>query len=312
MFEPAVEASQPVADVSTGAPRDLCCTNCGLQAPTRFVTFRENIGFLLARSTSEASGHFCRRCIGAYFRSYTLTTLCLGWWGTISLFITPVFILGNLYHYLKSIGLPPPDPLVNNLPLGTKPAGVKVGSVSTSVKIVYGLAVWAVLAGIIAFSSVGWLEQHAPWVNAKLHGGEISQDSDADYALMKAKQDLDALSAEVKVHGWQGFRGEYLGRESYLTDLKAQNAKIQRAAVQDRASSPVQKGSCDDIILNEYLPALDKLVTAIDREFAFAKANSAIDDSGIAAFNQLSDNEIAQRANINHAATRYQQNGCKK
>ena len=41
----------------------------------------------------------------------TLTNVTLGWWGTISLILTPVFTINNVARYLGAIGLasPPPD-----------------------------------------------------------------------------------------------------------------------------------------------------------------------------------------------------------
>jgi hypothetical protein len=72
-----------------GSPQPVCWS-CGLQAPTKWVIFYQNIGLLVTRQPAQVSGHMCRRCIRAYFKSYTLTTLFLGWWGVISFWVTPV------------------------------------------------------------------------------------------------------------------------------------------------------------------------------------------------------------------------------
>jgi hypothetical protein len=64
---------------------------------------------VIARQWKKVEGEFCRPCIGKYFRSYTLTTLFLGWWGAISFIVTPFILINNVYHYLRASRLPEPD-----------------------------------------------------------------------------------------------------------------------------------------------------------------------------------------------------------
>jgi hypothetical protein len=40
----------------------------------------------------------------------TTTTLFLGWWGTISLIVTPCFILNNVFRYVFCLGMPSVPP----------------------------------------------------------------------------------------------------------------------------------------------------------------------------------------------------------
>jgi hypothetical protein len=96
-------AARPPAPVVSVAG---VCRACGRHAPTRQVTFHQNIGALIMRFPKTVSGQLCRDCIGKYFRDYTLTSLFLGWWGIISFFYTLVTIPMNVVTYLKARDLP--------------------------------------------------------------------------------------------------------------------------------------------------------------------------------------------------------------
>jgi hypothetical protein len=89
----------------------MACRSCGVEDPTRYVEFKQNIGMVIARQSSRNEGELCRPCMKRYFRSYTLTTLFLGWWGMISLLVTPVFLANNVYEYWRTRDLPAPDRL---------------------------------------------------------------------------------------------------------------------------------------------------------------------------------------------------------
>ena len=78
------------------------CLLCGGPGPTSNVRFNQNIGALIMRFSKTVEGPLCPRCINSAFWSCTLTTLFLGWWGLISLFLTPIFIVGNLISYASA------------------------------------------------------------------------------------------------------------------------------------------------------------------------------------------------------------------
>jgi hypothetical protein len=86
----------------------MACTVCDVEDPTLFVCFRQNIGMLFLRTTTKIEGELCRPCINMYFRSYTLTTLFLGWWGVPAFVITPAFLVSNVVQYFYALGLPEP------------------------------------------------------------------------------------------------------------------------------------------------------------------------------------------------------------
>lgn len=81
------------------------CQICGSLAPTKQVEFNQNVGYLIARSYSQIKGRLCKNCIDREFRKKTLITLFFGWWGTISFFITPVYLIGNIVNFIPTISL---------------------------------------------------------------------------------------------------------------------------------------------------------------------------------------------------------------
>ena len=87
----------------------MICNACGIEAPTRRVTFYHNIGAIVVRFSKVINGNLCKRCIHRYFWECTTITLFLGWWGVISLIFTPVFILNNVGRYLFCLGMEPPQ-----------------------------------------------------------------------------------------------------------------------------------------------------------------------------------------------------------
>ena len=82
------------------------CQFCGVRAPVADVHYRQNTGMLVMRQSKEYAGQACRKCGLEWFWKSTLHTLFLGWWGTISFFVTPIFILGNVYSVTKALRLP--------------------------------------------------------------------------------------------------------------------------------------------------------------------------------------------------------------
>ena len=83
------------------------CQACGRQAPSKYVEFYQNIGALVMRFHKSLKGNLCRQCIDKYFWEYTLYTLFLGWWGMISLIVTPFLLVNNIVRYLFCLGMPP-------------------------------------------------------------------------------------------------------------------------------------------------------------------------------------------------------------
>jgi len=84
----------------------MICQSCGVEAPTRYVAFYQNIGALIMRYSTRIEGNLCKSCIHKHFWKMTLVNLTLGWWGTISLFVTPFILLNNLGRYMICLFMP--------------------------------------------------------------------------------------------------------------------------------------------------------------------------------------------------------------
>lgn len=91
---------------SSGRVQRDACDSCGNYGPVMHTTYHQNTGMLIMRQHRQAEGSFCRRCHVRLYAKLTLHTLFLGWWGTISLVLTPVFILMNTARFLASQTLP--------------------------------------------------------------------------------------------------------------------------------------------------------------------------------------------------------------
>src|SRR5262249_31048333 len=88
----------------------MICQACGIEAPTKYVAFYQNIGAIVLRFSKSVEGNLCKSCIHQYFWQFTATNCILGWWGMISLIVTPFFILNNVGRYFFCLGMQPvPD-----------------------------------------------------------------------------------------------------------------------------------------------------------------------------------------------------------
>jgi len=85
------------------------CQSCGIYGPTKYVEFYQNIGMLVQRRYQSIKGKLCKNCINKNFRQFTLTTLFLGWWGTISFLVTPFYLINNVFRYITSLRLKSPE-----------------------------------------------------------------------------------------------------------------------------------------------------------------------------------------------------------
>ncbi len=88
-----------------GYRRPMSCDLCGARRPTKYVEFYQNIGVVVLRFSKSVKGDLCKPCINQSFWSLTLVTLALGWWGVISFFVTPIFLIQNTARFLATIGM---------------------------------------------------------------------------------------------------------------------------------------------------------------------------------------------------------------
>jgi hypothetical protein len=75
------------------------CDSCGVKAPTKYAAFHQHIGAIVLMFHQRYRGNLCRECIDSIFRRTTLTTVALGWWGMISMIVTPFVLIHNIVRY---------------------------------------------------------------------------------------------------------------------------------------------------------------------------------------------------------------------
>ncbi|HKW88221.1 MAG TPA: hypothetical protein VJN21_05640 [Candidatus Acidoferrales bacterium] len=239
------------------------------------MEFQQNIGMVVTRRRAKASGLMCRRCIRAYFKSYTLTTLFLGWWGLISFVVTPVFLVNNLVQFLKSFKLPEVPAVMANVPYDSPTAHIHVGTPSLRFKLAYGAIIWIIVLAFAAEQSVNLVQKYAPSLNAKLHSGEITDEADAQYAGLKIWGDITALQAQTKRKDWPGLRAEFLARQPYLDDLVATNAKLQYAVASEQANGTAANDPCEQLAISQLAPAINEYTNASQQFFSLLKSTAA-------------------------------------
>ncbi len=276
-------------------PVESLCKTCGAQAPTKYVEFYQNIGLVVTRQWAKVDGNLCRRCIGGYFRSFTLTTLFRGWWGVISLFITPLILLNNVTRYLLSLRLPEPSLTAMDTPLSSTGLTPSVGTHSRRFKLIYGAIVCAGVLVFIAYKSVDFMEKHAPRLNAAMHNAEISDESDGEYAGLQIGKDIEVLSAPYKGNDWATIRSEVLSREPYLSDLKRQNERCQQRTGVEKNANLGNTDVCEQIALDEFVPALNSYPNALDSEFSLMKGTLKPTQAAATSLDGLSKQEDQAR-----------------
>jgi hypothetical protein len=58
---------------------------------------------ILFRFHKKVEGHLCPRCAQKTFQEMTWITFFAGWWGIVSFFVTPVYLVLNLANYLGGV-----------------------------------------------------------------------------------------------------------------------------------------------------------------------------------------------------------------
>ncbi|MEU6507775.1 hypothetical protein [Streptomyces sp. NPDC046942] len=110
------------------APAGPGCEVCGAGPATR-VTIRGHQGMLIVMRNLWRKGTFCQSCALAVFRKMQSDTLAKGWWGPMSMVITPITLLINLFALSKIRKLPAPTAALGpgldpGLPVFRRPAGM--------------------------------------------------------------------------------------------------------------------------------------------------------------------------------------------
>ncbi|MDQ3031574.1 MAG: hypothetical protein M3Y87_04095 [Myxococcota bacterium] len=80
------------------------CEICGRGVPAVEVTFSRNVGMLIMRRMETVTAHHCSGCLLREFARFQGLNMLLGWWGTISFFMTIVYTFQNLYSVVVGRG----------------------------------------------------------------------------------------------------------------------------------------------------------------------------------------------------------------
>jgi hypothetical protein len=99
----------------------MLCERCGNDAPTKRVNFYRNIGAIFIRFPQSTECCLCKPCVHEVFWKYTLINVTLGWWGMISVFLTPIYIVSNTIQYILCLGMPTASPPTGDIDSWTSP-----------------------------------------------------------------------------------------------------------------------------------------------------------------------------------------------
>lgn len=183
----------------------------------------------LTRRSASIEGNLCRRCISKYFKSYTLTTLFLGWWGVISFVVTPFILLNNITRYVAALSLPEPGIQAMDTPMAV--IAVETGSngpgKSFKFKVIYGIVAWCIALAVVLSSSWQFVDRHFPRLNKFFHSGSATSESDVDYRVAHLQQDFEAYNKVVDTACPEGAsfkdcRKSVLAGRPILNDMKEQ------------------------------------------------------------------------------------------
>jgi hypothetical protein len=105
------------------------CQVCGA-TPAAPVTVRGHQGMVVVMRFLRREGMLCRTCALATFRDMQADTMVMGWWGPLSVLITPFTLLGNLGALSGIRRIPAPvtagwrPPMDPGKPVFKRPAGI--------------------------------------------------------------------------------------------------------------------------------------------------------------------------------------------
>jgi hypothetical protein len=76
------------------------CQICKQMRSVAAISFHRNVGMLILRRTYRLRGDLCKSCVNRAYWAFTWRNFVQGWWGTISLLITPVYFVMNTYSFV--------------------------------------------------------------------------------------------------------------------------------------------------------------------------------------------------------------------
>lgn len=80
----------------------MWCEICGTNTAAVDIEMGNNIGMFIRRRSEITQAKVCRHCLNRVFGRHMLANLTLGWWGTISFFMTIHFTIKNITEYFRA------------------------------------------------------------------------------------------------------------------------------------------------------------------------------------------------------------------
>ncbi|MYX28252.1 hypothetical protein GTY75_16645 [Streptomyces sp. SID8381] len=202
------------------------CQVCGA-APAAQVTVRGHQGMVVIMRFLRRQGTLCRTCALATFRDMQAATLVQGWWGPLSVVITPITLLINLGALSTIRRLPEPvapgprPPLDPGKPVFKRPEGI-LALVPLGL---FALAVLAVpvllVVGLLAGPSDGGDGGGADSATTPLTAGSCAR-NDADWPDQKLRPvDCGSPDAGLRVLAPQNGTcapGDFIAYPEYSAD----------------------------------------------------------------------------------------------
>jgi hypothetical protein len=93
--------AQLLIALRSGPPSGVC-VRCRERKPTISAGLNRHIGAIILMFHKSLRGQLCKECISQVFWEYMLITVLFGWWGVISVFLTPVVLINNSIVYARS------------------------------------------------------------------------------------------------------------------------------------------------------------------------------------------------------------------
>jgi hypothetical protein len=99
---PTMQAPMPTMQ-APNTPGITRCQRCGSMRQTAQVSFHRNVGMLFIRRHYKIEGSLCKSCIRKHFGEFMVKNLLFGWWGTISMIVTPVYAIQTVASYFSAM-----------------------------------------------------------------------------------------------------------------------------------------------------------------------------------------------------------------
>ncbi|MFF4363857.1 hypothetical protein [Streptomyces sp. NPDC001604] len=184
--------------------------------PAAPVTVRGHQGMVVMMRFLRREGVFCRTCALASFRDMQADTMVMGWWGPLSVFITPFTLLANLGALSGIKRIPEPvapgwrPPLHPGKPVFRRPAGILALIPLSLVGLVVAAIPVLLIIGLVvgpshstdSTDSTGSTDAYPTHDYPTLTVGSCAR-NDAAWPMDDLKPEpCDSAAAQYSVHPW--------------------------------------------------------------------------------------------------------------